>query len=70
MAKTVHTTRETKTGKNTNFRDKSTGKDMTRKAFVKEINQGKYSKDYHVRIINGIATPASNPDKSKKNNLG
>ena len=26
--------------------------------------------DYHVRVINGSKTPASDPDKSRKNNLG
>lgn len=70
MAKTVRTTRETKSGRNADFRDKSTGKNMTRSTFVKEIKKGNYSGDYHVRVINGVSTPVSNPDKSKGNNLG
>ena len=70
MAKTVRTTRETKTGRNTEFRDKNTEKNMTRSTFVKEIKKGNYSGDYHVRVINGVSTPVSNPDKSKGNNLG
>lgn len=41
---------------------------MTRKEFVEEIKAGKYD-NYHVRNINGIDTPCSNPDKSKNNNL-
>ena len=42
---------------------------MTRAQFVKAIKQGSFP-DYHVRNINGIKTPVSNPDKTKKNNLG
>ena len=42
---------------------------MSRKEFVKEIKNGSY-KNYHVRTINGIETPVSNPDKSALNNLG
>lgn len=41
---------------------------MTRNQFVKSINNGNYN-NYHVRKINGIDTPVSNPDKSKNNNL-
>lgn len=69
MAKTVRTTRETETGRNTSFKDIKTNKEMTRAGFVKEINKGNYP-DYHIRKINEIDTPVSNPDKSEKNNLG
>ena len=62
-------TKESKTGRNLNFQDTSTGITMTRAEFVKNIENGKYSKDYHVRNINGVKTPASNPDKDKNNNL-
>jgi hypothetical protein len=41
---------------------------MSREEFVREIEKGKYS-DYHVRDINGVPTPVSNPDKSEQNNL-
>ncbi|MGR2802906.1 hypothetical protein [Vibrio harveyi] len=41
---------------------------MTRSQFVKKIESGEYSK-YHVREINGVKTPVSNPDPSKDNNL-
>ena len=68
MAKRVTVTRESSSGRNLNFVDDSTGKQMTRAQFVKEIHAGNYS-DYHVRKINGIATPVSNPDGSSRNNL-
>ena len=42
---------------------------MSRAQFVKEIEAGNYAQ-YHVRKVNGLKTPASNPDKSKGNNLG
>ncbi len=42
---------------------------MTRSQFVREIQKGNYE-NYHVRIINGIQTPCSDPDKSQNNNLG
>ncbi|EEI83543.1 hypothetical protein HMPREF0077_0425 [Anaerococcus tetradius ATCC 35098] len=41
---------------------------MTRQDFVRSIKAGNYE-NYHVRLINGIETPVSNPDKSKNNNL-
>jgi hypothetical protein len=41
---------------------------MTNKEFVKEIKGGNYP-NHHVRNINGVDTPVSNPDKSKNNNL-
>ena len=69
MAKRISVTRENSTGRNTNFHDNRTGADMTRAQFVRQINNGNYS-DYHVRNINGVATPVSNPDRSSRNNLG
>jgi len=47
-----------------------TGESMTRAQFVSKIENGEYNDDYHVRIINGIKTPVSNPDKDSNNNLG
>ena len=66
--KRVTVTGEGNTGRNQKFHDNYTGADMTRKQFVQEINQGNY-KNYHVRNINGIDTPVSNPDSSTNNNL-
>ena len=61
--------RESTTGRNLTFHDNVTGRNMNRSQFVNSINKGNYP-DYHVRNINGIATPCSNPDISKRNNLG
>ncbi|CAH6838015.1 conserved hypothetical protein [Vibrio chagasii] len=66
--KRVTTTQESSSGRNTKFRDNYTGENMTRTQFVKKIESGEYSK-YHVREINGVKTPVSNPDPSKDNNL-
>jgi hypothetical protein len=41
---------------------------MTRPEFVRQIESGNYD-NYHVRKINGVKTPVSNPDNSEKNNL-
>jgi len=60
---------ETDTGRNTRFRDNQTGREMSRAEFVRQIDAGNYSR-YHVRNVNGVRTPASNPDRSEDNNLG
>ncbi|MDN5100380.1 hypothetical protein O8C83_06050 [Aliarcobacter butzleri] len=65
----VSVTRESNTGRNQRFHDNYRGTDMTRGQFVKEINNGNYE-NYHVRNINGILTPVSNPDSTRNNNLG
>ena len=67
--KRITVTRESDTGRNQKFRDNYTGKDMTRAQFVKNIEQGNYP-NYHVRNVNGVKTPVSNPDDSSGNNLG
>ncbi|MBP3936438.1 MAG: hypothetical protein IK954_02500 [Clostridia bacterium] len=69
MRKRVSVKLENGNGRNVIFHDNKTGKDMSRAQFVTQIKNGNYS-DYHVRKINGINTPASNPDRSKNNNLG
>jgi hypothetical protein len=66
--KRITVTQESKTGRNEEFHDNYTDKDMSRKQFVSEIKQGGYQ-NYHVRTINGVETPVSNPDKSQANNL-
>jgi hypothetical protein len=65
----VEVTRETSTGRNTQFRDTRTGHVMSRGEFVQRIERGDYD-GYHVRKVNGVPTPASNPDGSDGNNLG
>ena len=66
--RTVRVTRESKTGRNQRFVDTKTKRNMSRTEFNKAIKNGTYP-GYHVRNINGVATPVSNPDKSKGNNL-
>ena len=68
MPKRVTVTQESSTGRNERFHDNFTGVDMTRPQFVRQINQGNYE-HYHVRNINGVPTPVSNPDGSRNNNL-
>lgn len=41
---------------------------MTRAKFVSQIKCGNYE-NYHVRILNGVKTPVSNPDNTDNNNL-
>ena len=67
--KRISVTAESSHGRNESFHDNHTGRDMSRESFVKAIEQGQYSK-YHIREINGVKTPVSNPDKSINNNLG
>ncbi|MCA1660629.1 MAG: hypothetical protein LC648_00070 [Novosphingobium sp.] len=68
MPKRINVTQESSTGRNTHFHDNFTGADMTRAAFVREIKSGGYE-NYHVRRINGVDTPVSNPDSTRNNNL-
>ncbi len=69
MAKNVRSIVQNSTGRNIIFKDVSSGTKMTRSQFVSKIENNKYS-DYHVRTINGIKTPCSNPDRTERNNLG
>lgn len=68
MAKSVVVTSESDSGRNQKFHDNKSGKNMTRAEFVKEIEGGNFN-DYHVRKVNGLKTPVSNPDRSEGNNL-
>ncbi len=68
MPKRVKVIEETGSGRNTKFHDNFTGADMTRAEFVREIKGGNYP-NYHVRNLNGVNTPASNPDSTRNNNL-
>jgi len=69
MSKNIRTIAQNSTGRNISFKDISSGIKMTRSQFVTKIENNKYN-DYHIRTINGIKTPCSNPDKSERNNLG
>lgn len=67
--KRVTVTSESDSGRNQRFHDNYTGEDMSRRDFVRKIEHGDYG-NYHVREINGVKTPVSNPDNSENNNLG
>lgn len=67
--KRITVTNQSNTGRNTHFHDNYTGANMTRSQFVNKINNGDYQ-NYHVRNINGVDTPVSNPDSTRNNNLG
>ncbi len=67
--KRVSVTGESKSGRNQTFHDNYNGSNMTRNQFVRQIEQGNYP-NYHVRDINGVKTPVSNPDPKVDNNLG
>lgn len=64
----VRVTSESDSGRNQTFQDKQTGRQMSRQEFVRRIEAGDYP-NYHVRTVNGIKTPVSNPDSSTNNNL-
>lgn len=66
--KRVSVTKESGSGRNLQFRDNRAGGNMSRAEFVRKIEAGQYP-NYHVREINGVKTPVSNPDKSEANNL-
>ena len=68
MGKRITVTSENKSGRNQTFHDNVTGANMSRSQFVDRIKSGRYE-NYHVRVINGVTTPVSNPDKSSNNNL-
>lgn len=68
MPKRITVVQESDTGRNERFRDNHTGTNMSRNQFVRKIEKGKYP-NYHIRKINGVPTPVSNPDDSERNNL-
>ena len=68
MPKRVKVIHESDSGRNQRFHDNFTGADMTRAEFVRAIERGNYP-NYHVRTVNGVKTPAANPDGNPRNNL-
>lgn len=66
--KRVTVTQESDSGRNERFHDNATGQNMTRNQFVQKIKKGEYP-NYHIRNINNVPTPVSNPDGSEGNNL-
>lgn len=67
--KRIAVIKESDSGRNQRFRDNRTGQEMTRSQFVKQIENSQYP-NYHVRVVNKIKTPISNPDNTTNNNLG
>lgn len=65
----VKVIQEDDSGRNERFKDCTSGNEMTRNQFVREIKKGNYE-EYYVRKINGLDTPVSKPDGNEKNNLG
>lgn len=66
--KRVTVTQESTTGRNQRFHDNANGRDMSRADFARRIEGGEYP-NYHLRRINGLKTPVSNPDGKPGNNL-
>ena len=67
--KPMKVTKESPTGRNLQFQNKNTGRNMSRSEFVTAIEKKQYQ-GYHTRKIHGIKTPVSNPDEKEGNNLG
>lgn len=67
MSKNIKVTRETPSGRNTQFKDGN--RTVSRPDLVREIKAGEHP-DYHVRVVHGVPTPVSNPDGKRGNNLG
>lgn len=66
--KRIKVIQESDSGRNQKFHDNRTGENMSRSQFVKKIEQDQYP-NYHVRKINNVKTPVSNPDNTEGNNL-
>lgn len=60
MAK-IKKSEENSTGRNVKF-------EITRAELVRQIEKGIHP-NLHIRIINGVKTPCSNPNNTKKDNL-
>lgn len=67
--KRVSVISEDPNGRNQRYRDNYTNREMSRAEFVRRIERGDYP-NHHVREVNGVKTPVSNPDASTLNNLG
>lgn len=64
----ITTTLESPTGRNLRFDVPGQG-NVTRQALVQQIRAGEQP-GYHVRVINRLATPVSNPNGTESDNLG
>jgi hypothetical protein len=66
--KNIRVTNESDSGRNNQFFDPNSNRTMSRTQFADRIESGEYG-GYHVRKVNGLRTPVSNPDHSERNNL-
>ena len=64
----ITTKLESPTGRNLRFEVPGEG-NLSRQALVQQIRAGEQP-GYHVRVINGLATPVSNPNGYDSDNLG
>lgn len=62
-------TQEGAKGRNQTFKDQFTGATMSREEFVNAIKANLYP-GFHIRFIDGVETPVSDPDTKLENNLG
>lgn len=69
--KMVKVIKENSTGRNKQFQDTRNNHIMTDKEFISRIKNPNsvYNEHYYTRKINGIDTPVSKPNGSKKDNL-
>lgn len=67
VQKNIRVISESNSGRNELFQVGN--RNMSRETLARSIDNGNHP-NYHTRIINGIKTPVSNPDKSSRNNLG
>jgi hypothetical protein len=68
MAKKITVAGEKPSGLNSHFNVPGQGV-VTRGQLVRQVERGLHP-GYHLRELNGVRIIASNPDRSKSNNLG
>lgn len=69
MFKRLSVAKESEAGRILVFRDNRTRQVEIGRIFADKVLGGNFG-GYHIRIINGIPTIVSNPDRSLANNLG
>ncbi|MBA2840878.1 hypothetical protein HNP87_001410 [Methanococcus maripaludis] len=67
--KDIKVTKESDSGRNLEFKNTKTGEELSRAQVVNKIESGEIT-GAHVRKVNNVKTPCSNPDGKKNNNLG
>ena len=68
MPSRLKTIKQSSTWRNIKFKDNFKWNVFTRIEVVKKIQRWEL-KNYHIRNINWVKTPVSNPDSTKNNNL-